>query len=432
MLEYLWGLESPMDLLRHLKHSYHYVLAHLGALIYKFPSSHLFVIGVTGTKGKTSTVELINAGLEAAGYKTALNSSLRRKIGDESVWNSGRSMPGRFYLQQFLREALQKDCKFAIVEVTSEGVAQHRHRAIDFDAGVFLNLKPEHIESHGSFTKYKEAKLNFFRHMGRFSNKKNKYFFINKDDESADDFIRAAENNRNSDGEGATKIVLYGKSSLKSNLLGEFNQYNVGAAEAVFKALVIPEETVDSAIADFKVIPGRLEEVLNKPFKVYVDYAHTPDSLEAVYKTLSPEVTPMGSPIGVTSGKPRLICVLGAAGGGRDKWKRPEFGRFAGEYCDEIILTDEDPYDENPATILEEIESGIKNTKNYKLKTTNYSKIIDRKEAIRYAISLAKPGDTVIMTGKGSENTIHIADGKTIPWSEKEVAMEVLRESKVI
>ncbi len=413
MLEYLWGLESPMDLVKSIKNSYHYILAHLGAILYQYPSKGLFVIGVTGTKGKTSTVELINSGLEEAGFKTALNSSLRRKIGDESVWNGGRSMPGRFYLQQFLREALQKGCQFAIVEVTSEGVVQHRHRSIDFDAGVFLNLKPEHIESHGSFAKYKKAKLNFFKHMGRFSNKKNKYFFVNKDDESADDFIRAAENNKNSDGKGSTKIVLYSKSSLKSNLLGEFNQYNIGAAEAVLRSLVVGDDIIERAILNFKGIAGRLEEVQSEPFKVYVDYAHTPDSLEAVYKTLRP----------ATKGK--LICVLSSTGGGRDKWKRPESGKIASVYCDEIILADEDPYDEKPEAILEEIESGIKNGKIAK-------KIVDRREAIKHAVSLAKPGDTIIMTGKGSERSIHIAGGKTIPWSEKEVALEVLKESRVI
>lgn len=405
VLEHIFGL-NLLDLLKAIKNTYHYVLAHWGAFIYKFPSKHLFVIGVTGTKGKTSTIELINAGLEEAGFKTALNSSLRRKINRESVWNDGRSMPGRFYLQEFMREALQKDCEYAIVEVTSEGVVQHRHRAIDFDAGVFLNLKPEHIESHGSFEKYKEAKLKFFRHMGRFSSKKNKYFFVNRDDDAADDFIRAAETDGAAEGVNV-RVIIYGASETPSNLLGDFNKYNIGAAEAVLRSIAIPDEVIERAFKKFKVIPGRLEEVADKPFKAYVDYAHTPDSLEAVYKTLKKQDS-------------KLICVLGAAGGGRDKWKRPEFGKIADTYCDKIILTDEDPYDEKPEKILEEIEAGIKN------KTPH--KILDRREAIKYAFSLAKPGDTVIMTGKGSERGIRVAKGEVIPWSDKEVALELLKE----
>lgn len=405
VLEHIFGL-NLLDLLKAIKNTYHYILAHWGAFIYKFPSKHLFVIGVTGTKGKTSTIELINAGLEEAGFKTALNSSLRRKINRESVWNDGRSMPGRFYLQEFMREALQKDCEYAIVEVTSEGVVQHRHRAIDFDAGVFLNLKPEHIESHGSFEKYKEAKLKFFRHMGRFSSKKNKYFFVNRDDDAADDFIRAAETDGAAEGVNV-RVIIYGASETPSNLLGDFNKYNIGAAEAVLRSIAIPDEVIERAFKKFKVIPGRLEEVADKPFKAYVDYAHTPDSLEAVYKTLKKQDS-------------KLICVLGAAGGGRDKWKRPEFGKIADTYCDEIILTDEDPYDEKPEKILEEIEAGIKN------KTPH--KILDRREAIKYAFSLAKPGDTVIMTGKGSERGIHVAKGEVIPWSDKEAALELLKE----
>lgn len=148
-------------------------------------------------------------------------------------------------------------------------------------------------------------------------------------------------------------------------------------------------------------VPGRLEYVQQRPFAVVVDYAHTPDSLTRVYQFLK----------GAHHG--RLICVLGAAGGGRDRWKRPEMGKVAAELCDDIVLTNEDPYDENPESILNEIASGFPHVR-------NFHKILDRREALRKAISLAKPGDVVVATGKGSESSIHLAKGKKVPWNERQ------------
>ena len=375
------------------------------------PSKDIFVIGVTGTKGKTTTIELINAGLKKAGYKTALNSSLRRKIAENSVYNKGNSMPGRFFLQRFLREAVRASCKFAIIEVTSEGIAQHRHAGIDFDAVVFLNLRPEHIESHGSFEKYKEAKLNLFKHLAKSRASKNKLFFVNKDDEYSKDFVKAA-------GESG-KIIPFSKSSIKSRLMGEFNKYNIGAAEAVLRVLGVPDEKIKNAILNFHGVEGRMELVLSKPFKVYIDYAHTPDSLEAVYQTLYK----------LKANSSKLICVLGSAGGGRDKWKRPIFGKLAAEYCEEIILTNEDPFDESPEKILEEIESGIKASKSYKLKAISFLKILDRREAIKKAVSLVKDADTIVITGKGAERFMRFANGRKIEWSDKDVTLEILKEA---
>lgn len=416
ILDFLWGIDSPLHLLKSAKNAYHFLVAHAGAAIYRHPSRSLFVIGVTGTKGKTSTVELINAGLEAAGHRTAINSSLRRKIGDESRWNRQNSMPGRFYLQNFLREAKKDGCEFAIIEVTSEGVVQSRHRGISFDAAIFTGLHREHIESHGSFEKYRKAKLNFFEYVKNKSHKIPKLFFINIEDENARHFIEAARNGKNED----SKIFLFLKSQTPSNLAGDFNKLNIGAAESFLTAIGVPQETIKRAFSNFKGVPGRMEQVLERPFKVYVDYAHTPDSLESVYKSLKNDEE---------NDAAKLICVLGSAGGGRDKWKRPQFGEIAANYCDKIILTDEDPYDEDPTKIIKEIKSGI--PVNYPI-LSNVHALLDRREAIKHAISLAKEGDTVILTGKGSERSIHAAKGKIIPWSDREVALEVLKEAKVI
>ncbi len=394
----------------------------LGAIVYRFPSKKIFVIGVTGTKGKTTVTELINAGLEGAGYKTALNNSIRRKVGDVSERSRGNSMRGRMYLQEFLREAVNRACKYAIIEVTSEGVRQHRHERIEFDAAVFINIHPEHIESHGSFEKYREAKVEFFRYVKKYSKKPHKYYFINRDDENSRYFAAAAAPAEALAKEGETADITYfSKSELPSGMVGEFNKSNVGAAVAVLQKLGIKDESIAKAMSDFKGVPGRMEFVQREPFGVVVDYAHTPDSLESVYKALS------GKESGVKGQmyEPKLICVLGSAGGGRDKWKRPKFGEIASRYCKEIILTDEDPYDEDPTQILKEIESGISNDE---FRISNVDKILDRREAIRKAIRLAKPGDAVVITGKGSEKVIHVAGGKTIPWSDYSVALEVLKE----
>ncbi|MDD5710591.1 MAG: Mur ligase family protein [Candidatus Colwellbacteria bacterium] len=379
--------------------AYHYCLAFVGALIYRFPSKKLKVIGITGTKGKTTTLEFLNAGLEMAGSKTALLSSVRIKIDKDSKPNLlGNTQPGRFFAQYFMREAVKKGCEFALLEIGSEGVVCHRHRFIDFDAAAFVNIHPEHIESHGSFEKYREAKLKFFRYVRR-SPKKHKKFFVNQDDKNADLFIQAA---------GREEVVLTVKTEVPLRMSGEFNRENAGLAEAVLRSFGVADGIITRALKEFNGVPGRMEYVQKEPFAVVVDYAHTPDSLEAVYKSLQ-----------LQSGK--LVCVLGSAGGGRDKWKRPKMGNIAAQYCATVILTDEDTFDEDPAQILEEIEMGIPAEQGQKLEI-----ILDRRQAIQRAVALAEGGDTVIITGKGSEPYLRVAGGRKIPWSDVGVAKEIL------
>ena len=162
-------------MLNYLKNIYHYVLAWVGSVLSWFPSREIFVLGVTGTKGKSTTVELINEILEAAGKKTAMISSLRFKIGDQSIKNlSSNTMPGRFFIQRKLRQAVNAGCKYFLMEVTSQGIAQHRHRFIDFDAALYTNVKPEHIEAHGSFENYRDAKVSFFDYAAHHSKKPTK------------------------------------------------------------------------------------------------------------------------------------------------------------------------------------------------------------------------------------------------------------------
>ncbi len=401
------------------KSAYHYLLAWFGTLIYGFPSRKIFVLGVTGTKGKSTTIELINAILESAGKKTALISSIRFKVAGETIKNmSGMSMPGRLALQKFLWKAVRAGCQYALVEVTSQGIVQHRHRFIDFDAALFTNLHPEHIEAHGSFEKYRDAKVSFFEDVAEYSKKPKKIFFINEADKSAEHFAAAADEN--------VKVVYFsretfirrelggGQESIGDWLSSNFNLENAAAASAFAESQGLGWPEIKKALQNFTGAPGRLEYVQRAPFAVVIDYAHTPDSLEKVYEKLASDLSRNG----------KLICVLGAAGGGRDKWKRPAMGRVASEYCDEVILTNEDPYDERPESIINEIAAGFSEPGSPK---KEYLKIIDRREAIAKAITLAKKGDVVIITGKGSEDWIHVSGGKKIPWSEKKVVEEILQ-----
>lgn len=408
-------------MIRQLKGVYHFVLAWLSNIVHASPSRKIFVLGVTGTKGKSTTLELINSILEAAGKKTALVSSIRFKIGDKTEKNaSGTTMPGRFFLQRFLRKAVSRGCEYALIEVTSQGILQHRHRFIHWNAALYTNLRPEHIEAHGSFGNYRQAKTNFFGYAAHQSKKTGKLFFLNEMDSSHQYFASAVD--------GCGEVVYFsresfaekelnrGKESIGEWLLSNFNLENAAAATAFAQSQGISWPLIRKTLRAFKGVPGRLEYLQRTPFAVIIDYAHTPDSLEEIYRELH------AKSVGKKSGN--LVCVLGAAGGGRDKWKRPEMGRIAADYCREIILTDEDPYDEDPARIIGDIKSGISNAR---FPTSKIKEIIDRREAIRIALALAKKNDVVIITGKGSENCIHVAGGKKIPWDEREVVEEVIK-----
>jgi len=384
---------------------YHYCLALTGAFLYGFPSRKLTVIGITGTSGKSTVVELSSKILQEAGFKVASLSSIKFKIKEKEWENKLKmTMPGRLKVQKFLRQAVRAGCKYAVLEVTSEGIKQFRHKFINFDVAVFTNLSPEHIESHGSFEKYREAKLRLFKIA--------KVHIINLDDENAEFFWKIP----------AEKKISYklneGARLLPKNLklLGEFNLYNALAAIEVGLSQGVSLEICKKALEKIKGILGRMEIVIKEPFTVIVDYAHTPQSLKKVYETI------LNSKFLIPNSK--LICVLGACGGGRDKWKRPVLGKIAAKYCDEIIITNEDPYDENPLKIMEDIESGFSQIPNPKSQIPKYEKILDRREAIRKALELAQPSDIVVITGKGSEPWMCVAGGEKIPWDDRKIVKE--------
>lgn len=404
---------TPKKIYRFFQPAYHFSLAILGAFIYRLPGLHLKVIGVTGTKGKTSTVELINAILEEAKYKTAIASTLRFKIGKEEKRNLFKmTMPGRFFVQKILRQAVREKCEYAIVEITSEGAKQFRHLFLSLNAVVFTNLSPEHIESHGSFEKYKNAKLSIFKELER-SWKKPRFVVVNGDDPHGKDFLNFKVENKLTFSlkdiepfelhENCIDFTLDGE-KIHSKLSGEFNLYNILSAITFAKSQNIENEIIKSALEKFNGIRGRVEKIdVGQDFTVIVDYAHTADSMEKVYKVFENH---------------RKICVFGATGGGRDKWKRPEMGRIADTYCEEIILTDDDSYDENPKEIADAIAFGIKN----KVPTI----LVDRRVAIREGLKRAKSGDVVLITGKGTDPYLMGPNGTKIEWDDATITKEEL------
>ncbi len=412
------------------QNAYHFVLAFAAALRYGFPGRGMRVIGVTGTKGKTTTVALLHEVLAASGAKVASVSSVCLRIGDRQTPNDLKmTMPGRFFIQRFLRDARRAGCAYAVLEVTSQGIVQSRHRFIPFHASVMTNVAPEHLEAHGGFESYLRAKLDLFWRMPRES-----VAVINWDDPSWQRFAAAtaahkvwyAKNGvvKNGDEWKVEEIVVdetgiafaCGGEHFRSRLVGEFNLYNILAAVALGLTEHVAPGHIAEAIARVSAVPGRMEFVQHESFAVIVDYAHTPDSLRSVYGFLKTHKKPR-APGG------RFVCVLGAAGGGRDAWKRPEFGKIASEFCDEIILTNEDSYDEDPGAIVDAIAVGIGPSHEFR-------KILDRREAIYSALRDRAVGDIVVITGKGAEPWMMVEGGRKIPWDDRKVAREVLETSE--
>ncbi|RJP44923.1 UDP-N-acetylmuramyl-tripeptide synthetase [Candidatus Parcubacteria bacterium] len=414
--------------------AYHFFLAWLGAVLYGFPSRELVVIGVTGTKGKSTTCDIIAQILRVAGFRVGMVTTVRIWIGDEERENlTKQTMPGRFALQKLLREMVRAGCGYAVIETSSEGILQYRHRFIDYRIGVFTNLSPEHIERHGGLENYRAAKVELFRKIARHPNGVGIY---NLDDPSVGYFLKPGVGARygftfkkrgENEASGLAAVMRvtdarFGKEDTSFSLnkvrftmplVGEFNLRNAAAAACAAISQGVPLPTVQKALGLARSLPGRLERVdLGQRFTVIIDYAHEPSSLESIYRA-------------ARLFRPKqLICLLGSQGGGRDRAKREIMGRVAGTHCDSVVLTNEDPYDEDPMKIIGDIKSGV-----LKVKRAGKEKIFampDRREGIRRALSLARIGDAVVLTGKGGEAWMCLDGGRMIPWNERKVVEEEL------
>ena len=366
---------------------YHFLLQLVFALVTRFPARDLVVVGVTGTKGKSTTCDMLYAILTAAGHKTALASTIRYVTPREEKRNLFKmTMQGRGFIQRFLARAKQEGATHAVIEISSEGARQFRHRFLFLNGLIVTNIHPEHIESHGSYEHYVAAKREIVHELER-SPKRPRILVVNGDNEETKKFLDAQVE--------VTKTFSPGAPA-------EFNDANARAAILLAEALGIEHDKAVAALARMPQVRGRVEPVeTGRDFTAIVDYAHTAESLEALYSAFP--------------GK--KICILGNTGGGRDRWKRPKMGAIADRMCDTVILTNEDPYDEDPRSIVDEMARGMARMPEI---------IMDRRAAIRAALQRAKPGDTVLITGKGTDPYIMGPRGAKEAWDDATVVREEL------
>lgn len=403
----------PQNLYRALVRPYHFLITLVSAFRYGFPAKKLTVILVTGTKGKSSVTEMLFNVLRHAGYPAAVAGTIRFAINDETRPNLYKmTMPGRGFIQRFLADAVRKGATHAVIEVTSEATLQYRHLFLYPNALVFTNLQKEHIESHGSFEKYAAAKLRIAKELAH-SPKRPRAIIANADNEHSAPYLALpvesvlpfsyADARDVAQGPGTVAFTVE-DARVDMHLPGSFSIMNALAVMYAARFVGVPLSVSAEALRALERIPGRTERIeCGQDFQAVVDYAHTPDSLAALY--------------GAYPG--RKICVLGNTGGGRDTWKRPEMGAIADDACDEVILTNEDPYDEDPRVIVEAMAAGMKRAPQI---------IMDRREAIATALSHARTGDTVLITGKGTDPYIMEANGVKTPWSDAAVVREELEK----
>lgn len=411
---------------RWLLGAYHWCTSALAAVVYGWPARQLTVIGVTGTKGKSTTCGMLYHILQRNGLHTGLISTAEFAVGDERWLNNIKmTTPSRTYLQRLLRRMAHAGCTHVVLETSSEALAQWRHLGISYAVAVFTNLAPEHLEAHGSYRAYRAAKGKLFQNLrGRGA------AVVNLDDAEAGYFLKFPAQHKvgftlqGSTWPGAIEILRGTTVSVSSraaaftvnglpatlNVGGTFNVANALAAIGAAGAVGFPLERAVAALKSFTGTPGRLEFVATDPFRVVVDYAHTTESLEALYRTLAPEGT--------------LIAVLGSCGGGRDQAKRAPLGRLAATYARAVVVTNEDPYDEDPGVIMAEVARGTRAAG--KREGEDMWVVPERRSAIHQALALARSGDTVVITGKGAEQWLCEAGGRKVPWDDRTVVREEL------
>ena len=413
---------------------------------YGDPSAELGVVGVTGTDGKTSTARLVASVLEAGGWQTGIVSTIGGRIGGvDEPSPPHATTPQAPELQRALRAMATAGDRAAVVETTSHGLAQGRVDGVRYDLAVFTNLSHEHLDFHGTFEAYLAAKRSLFERLAVDERNPPKPTpgwartgIVNVDDPAAGAFVDATRQAGarlltygrdrsadfrlvNVDDDGRRLHVTWegpaGRTTAALRLAGRFNAYNALAAVAVGAAIDLHPGAVIEGLEGLGRVPGRMERIdVGQPFGIVVDYAHSPNALAVVLDELRPVAEAAGG---------ALISVFGSAGE-RDPEKRPLMGRVAAERSRLVIATDEDPRDEEPMAILEAIATGAEAAG--AVRGSTLLLIRDRGQAIREAMGAARPGDVVLLAGKGHENTIIQANGAAIPWDERAEALAALRE----
>ena len=404
-------------------------MADLAARFYNYPARKLKLAGVTGTNGKTTTTFLIKHICEKAGMRTGLLGTVRYEIG-ERVLPAVRTTPESLDLQELLAQIRDAGCRAAAMEVSSHALAQDRTRGLEFDVAVFTNLTQDHLDYHGTMEKYFDAKAKLFEQLLQQEKKSKPVAVINIDDRYGQKLIKKIDNKvsvvtfgvgSNADFRASNYRMEFGGTSYQLDargksylvrvpLIGRFNVANSVAALAAANALGIGLREAVLSLGKSPQVPGRLEMVpAKRQFQVFVDYAHTPDALLNVLKTLR-ELQPH-----------RLIVVFGC-GGNRDREKRPLMGQVVDQNADHAIVTSDNPRKEDPDKIIAEIEKGFRGN--------HFEKITDRAQAIARAVEIAQPRDIVLIAGKGHENYQEFAD-HTVPFEDIQVARRAIESHPV-
>lgn len=407
---------------------YHFLLAIIGMIVYRFPAKKMIIIGITGTKGKTSTANFIHSVLSESSEKVGLISTANIKIGEKDFANKYHmSMPGRFILQKFLRDMKNAGCKYVVIEVTSEGIKQWRHLGLFLDVAVFTNLSPEHLASHGgSFEKYRATKMRIF---SKNIFNKLKLVIVNTDDENSNYFLEVSKNkieklnyslgrvsNFIEDSSGTS--FEFEKENYKLNILGKFNIYNALPAILLGKRYGLKTSQIKEGLLKLNLIPGRMELIEEgQDFKVIVDYAHEKLSMNSLLDSAENlKKNSIGN---------KIIIVLGGDGGGRDEQRLYDMGEAVGKKADIVIVSDSDPYFDDELILAEKIANEAE--KFGKKKNEDLFIILDRNEAIHKAVSIAKEGDVILLATRGSLNTMDIK-GKKVPSDDRVIAREAIQK----
>lgn len=424
---------------RQLLALYHLLFAWFGAALYGFPTKRALVIGVTGTRGKTTAANFLWSIFTAAGYTTGLTGTANLRIGANEVVNPYHmTMPGRGLLQKVFASMVRAGCDVIIVETPSEGMEQHREAGIAYDALLLNSLYPEYLAIHDrSYERLKDMLERPFIALARQPKKRfrgsvaPKVIVVNTAADEHERFLghtadqhvtfsvrRGADVNAESieaRDDGVT--FTSGGETYALSLIGSFNVENALGAIAMARAYGIPETAIHAGLANLQGVPGRMERIdEGQPFTVFVDYAHDSQSIEAALKAANEIAKPRDG---------KVIILLGAEGGGRDVKKRPLMGEAAALHAAQTVVTNVDPYEDDPVPILEDIARGAERVGAVRNETLFV--IEDRREGIRKALSLAEKNDVVLVTGKGAEQSI-IIDGKSSPWDDRAVMREELRK----
>ena len=400
-----------------------------------FPSRKLIVVGVTGTDGKTTTCHLIRELLVAAGHQTGLLSTIVTVIGGESRVNETKMTTiNAWQIQKSLAAMVKKNDRYAVVETSSHALDQDRAWGIAYDVAVITNTSHEHLDYHGTMDEYRAAKAKLFSGLAKSYRKSfvGKAAVLNQEDDTFDSYrqyqadqqifyglnnghIYARDPQYTIDGTKFTVLTPVGELKISTRLVGEHNVMNCLAAISVAFILGVQPRFIISGLNQAKAVPGRFERINEgQNFNVIIDYAVTPRAFNSLYSMIHRFFLKPNQ---------RVIAVFGAAGE-RDRAKRPILGEIAAKYCQQVYLTNEDPYGENQEFIVSEVARGL--IGKGRVQGRDFWIEMDRSKAITKAIKAAQPGDFVIITGKGAETSMAVGRQR-IPWDDREKAREAIR-----